>query len=403
MADWMRFAAGGALAACLLSVPIDGFAQGVLGPGSGSSSADQVAEERDQALRAEVAESILAAREAAAGRRFDAGYRSVLKADLVSRSLEQLERLQGSGAGADLRATESTVVANALGDTSADLVFSPVTPCRVLDTRFSAGGILSPGAPQAFKVAGASTDFSAQGGSASGCGVPTGATAVAVNFGATQSAGPGNLRAYAWNSTPPAAPNASVVNYGNLAAAGLVTVPNGAIVPLCNPAATTCTNDLFLEAFVSATHMVADVTGYFAKTDAASLTRVASNTTAVNTGANASVPATNLLTGINAPRAGGLLVNVAWTCASFTGSAATRWDINVAVDGANVQLVVHHIPARVAGSAAGGNIFANFFRPVAAGTHAITWSASRAGDSSMDCNIYTTSQFVPFNNAGATP
>jgi hypothetical protein len=161
-----------------------------------------------------------------------------------------------------VQAGANEAITNTLGDSGQDLAFTPVAPCRVLDTRSSVGGILNPGAPQAFFVTGATSDLSSQGGSASGCGIPTGATAVAVNFGATQSAGPGNLRAYAWSPSA-TAPSAAVVNYGNLAPAGLVTVPNGSIVPICDPGTITCTFDVFLEVFANATHVVADVTGYF--------------------------------------------------------------------------------------------------------------------------------------------
>jgi hypothetical protein len=152
---------------------------------------------------------------------------------------------------------------NVVGDSAADLLYTPLTPCRVLDTRASIGGILQPGIAQAFRIAGPTTDLSSQGGNAMGCGVPVGATAVAVNFAATQSAGPGNLRAFAWASGTPTPPTATVLNFGNLAAAGLNALANAVIVPLCDPAAATCTFDLYLQVFGSNTHVVGDVLGYF--------------------------------------------------------------------------------------------------------------------------------------------
>jgi len=55
----------------------------------------------------------------------------------------------------------------ALGDTAADLVYTPVTPCRILDTRL-AGGPLAADTPRSFSVTAANLGF--QGGNASGCG-----------------------------------------------------------------------------------------------------------------------------------------------------------------------------------------------------------------------------------------
>jgi len=193
-----------------------------------------------------LAEGIIAQREEASGP-LDPLARALLKQDLLGRSLETLQAGNPSLA------------------TGRNLTFTGVTPCRILDTRLSVGGSLSVGARQAFKVAGNNPNLSSQGGSPGGCGVPSGATAVALNFGATQSAGPGNLRAYPWAASA-TTPVASVLNFGNLAAAGLVTVPNGAIVSICDPAGGPCASDLYLEVLVNSSHLVADVTGYFMRT-----------------------------------------------------------------------------------------------------------------------------------------
>src|SRR5439155_14966640 len=66
-----------------------------------------------------------------------------------------------------------------LGDSAADLVYTPVTPCRILDTRI-VGGPIAAGGQRNFLVTG--TNLSGQGGSATGCGVPTAATAAVINF-----------------------------------------------------------------------------------------------------------------------------------------------------------------------------------------------------------------------------
>jgi hypothetical protein len=153
-----------------------------------------------------------------------------------------------------------------LGASAADLVYTPVAPCRIIDTRL-AGGVLVPGTPRNFFVAGTAF-FDLQGGTAGGCGVPSGpATAALVNFVAVQPAGPGNLRAWAFGG---AVPNSSVINYA--AVAGL-NIANGLAIPLCDQAVAACgPGDLTVRADASATHLVADVVGYFRKVESRSFT-----------------------------------------------------------------------------------------------------------------------------------
>lgn len=172
-------------------------------PGADEQVSAEVAA-RDAAQRAKLADAVIALRESARGRNFDPAFRVSLKSDLLQLPVATLESLQNAGGEGNIRqllARGPNV--NALGDSSADLVFTPLTPCRLLNTTL-AGGIMTPGVSRAFLVNGLTTDLSPQGGNAAGCGVPDGATAVAVNLGATQSAGPGNVRAYAWASPDPA-------------------------------------------------------------------------------------------------------------------------------------------------------------------------------------------------------
>jgi hypothetical protein len=145
-------------------------------------------------------------------------------------------------------------VAPAWGQTApADLVFSPVAPCRIVDTRL-AGGTIAGNTQRSFVVSGV-TDFEAQGGTVGGCAIPEGAAAVVVNFVAVNPAGPGDLRA--WASGGPT-PNASVLNYAPVPG---LNIANGVIVPLCAPGP--CAFDLTVQADVSATDLVADVLGYY--------------------------------------------------------------------------------------------------------------------------------------------
>ena len=144
-----------------------------------------------------------------------------------------------------------------LGDSQADLLYTPVTPCRIMDTRL-AGGPIAGGTTRDLQVTGA--DLSSQGGSAAGCGIPAGAaTAAVINFVAVNPAGPGDLRITPFG-TP--MPTASILNYA--AVTGL-NIANGPTVAICNPAVATCTSDFTIQADGGATQVVADVQGYFRK------------------------------------------------------------------------------------------------------------------------------------------
>ena len=127
--------------------------------------------------------------------------------------------------------------------------------------------------------------------------------------------------------------------------------------------------------------------------------RATSGIATVNTGINTTATA-NVLTAI-APRAGGgLLVNLSFTCASFSGAADTRWDLSARVDGVN-QGIGMVLWFRGDEGDLGDSASTTVFVPVAAGNHTVGYTASRSsGDNSLDCNIAASSLFVP-NTAGA--
>ena len=54
------------------------------------------------------------------------------------------------------------------------LVYSPVTPCRIVDTRIGGGGVLSPGQRREYFVYGPPGDIATQGGNPAGCPSPSG-------------------------------------------------------------------------------------------------------------------------------------------------------------------------------------------------------------------------------------
>jgi hypothetical protein len=171
---------------------------------------------------------------------------------------EQVEALAASAGGEALQ----NVSAQALGDPESDLLFVPLTPCRILDTRL-AGGRMTPGPSGMlhFEVAG-TTGFESQGGNPGGCGVPLGATtplaaAVMINVVAVGPVGPGHLRAWEFGQT---APNAAILNYANISG---LNIANAVVVPIAGVAS--LAKDLSIDANVSATFVVADVTGYFTR------------------------------------------------------------------------------------------------------------------------------------------
>jgi hypothetical protein len=220
----------------------DGLTPAVLDAGDGGEAA------RLAALKAERAEAILS-REEGRGRPFDPAFRVEMKARLSQATPDDLELVEKRGYGL-------LPEPKALGASSADLIYTPVAPCRVIDTR-SGGGALGAGFQRNFYVAGVD-GFPTQGGNAAGCGLPRGpATAAVVNFVAVNPSGPGNLRAWAYGS---AVPNASIINF---AAVGM-NIANAVVVPLCDVATASCVpGDITVQADGSGAHVVADVVGYF--------------------------------------------------------------------------------------------------------------------------------------------
>lgn len=141
--------------------------------------------------------------------------------------------------------------AGKLGDAAIDLVFIPVTPCRILDTR-AAGGVIPANSTRDFDVTGIA-NYSSQGGAATDCG--TGAAgnfaAAVINFTVVFPTGGGYITAYPYLGTQPLA---ATVNYnagdirGNLA---VVKLDQSAALP-----------ELTIYTFAE-THVVGDIVGYF--------------------------------------------------------------------------------------------------------------------------------------------
>ena len=158
-----------------------------------------------------------------------------------------------------LKSAETTSVAagskvqlKGLGDL--DLAYTPVTPCRIVDTRQVARR-LAAGVIQTFDGYNAST-FAAQGGAATNCAIPSGAYALATTTTAVTPDNLGFIRMWPANA---AEPNASTVNFDP----GTINIATGAIIPVDGANA-----NRFSAKSPTGVDLVVDVVGYFNAIDA---------------------------------------------------------------------------------------------------------------------------------------
>lgn len=139
------------------------------------------------------------------------------------------------------------------GDLTQDLVYTPIQPCRIIDTRSTAAGAIATNSTRSF-VAVSASSFTSQGGSSTNCGtLGLSATAVAVNFTVVSPTNGGYLTIYPFGT---AQPLAATLNY----LATDVVRGNFAIVKIPNPLSSF---DFTIFA-ATQTHVVADIVGYFA-------------------------------------------------------------------------------------------------------------------------------------------
>lgn len=167
--------------------------------------------------------------------------------------------------------------ANVLGDADRDLIFVPVTPCRILDTRV-AGGAIAANTTRSFDVTAVSS-YSFQGGDASNCGGVGAAgsfAAAAINFTVVTPSIAGYITAFPFATTQPLA---ATVNY----TAGDIR-GNFAVVKLDQGASA---NELSVYSFAQ-THLVADIVGYYRNPGAPTMecVQTAKNTTTIAASAN---------------------------------------------------------------------------------------------------------------------
>lgn len=286
-----------AVLAAILSVSSSAFAQ--LEPGGGQAgnsavSAREVAERADltnailKRWKTFVSEAYQTDADQWAGEisrlasyaSLDAVRRAAGSRDFDSMNNALLERDSKPVAAADM---EAIATANRIGDADTDLVYVPVTPCRIIDTRV-AGGQIAANTTRNFDVT-AVSNYSAQGGSATNCNVGgSGSFAAAViNFTVVTPGGAGYITAFPYLG---AQPLAATVNYNTGDIRG-----NLAVVKLDQGAST---DELSVYTF-AATHLVADIVGYFTNPVLDTFQCVTTAETLVNvaasTGGNSNAPA----------------------------------------------------------------------------------------------------------------
>jgi hypothetical protein len=157
-------------------------------------------------------------------------------------------------AGATVDATTAARPQQKVAGSGPELVYTPITPCRIVDSRFGTGGSFAAGATQSFKATNPGGNFASQGGSTTNCGIPVKAKSVTVNFTVFNTgAGPAFITAWPFNQ---ANPGTATLNWTAVGA----QVANGAILPLCTGVG--CASDFSVFAS-SSTDLVADIVGYF--------------------------------------------------------------------------------------------------------------------------------------------
>ncbi|MFY2762641.1 hypothetical protein [Arenimonas sp. MALMAid1274] len=190
----------------------------------------------------------------------------------------------------------------AVGDVDRDLVFVPVTPCRLFDTRL-AGGQIAANTTRSFDVT-AVSDYAFQGGSATNCGGVGAAgsfAAAAINFTVVTPSGAGYITAFPFGGSQPLA---ATVNYASGAIVG-----NYAVVKLDQGASA---NELSVYSF-AATHLVADIVGYYTEVVIPAVALECQDTATTNTAVAAGATANS-----NAPACPVGYTQTATNCESST-------------------------------------------------------------------------------------
>ena len=149
-------------------------------------------------------------------------------------------------------AVGATAVPTNFGDLTADLVYTPVAPCRIADTRSTAAGAVSANSFRSF-VTTNSTSYASQGGSSTNCGtLGLSPTVVMIVATAVTPTAAGSATVYTFGTAQPTAASLQF-------AAGAIVV-NTLAVQIPNPV-----SSYDFTVYTSAqSHFVFDIVGYFA-------------------------------------------------------------------------------------------------------------------------------------------
>jgi hypothetical protein len=228
--------------------------------------------------------------------------------------------------------TFATTAFAQIGSLSSDLVFTPVTPCRIVDTRGAPLGPVMAGATRTFKAW--DSTYAAQGGSATNCGLlqSNDVAALALNLLVIVPSGEGYITA--WPADVPQ-PNASTLNYK-----ANDVLANSAILKVSQ---TSSDWNLFS---VSTTHFVADVVGYYSKPKATALECV----TAVNSSTTipANTNATDTTNIITAPSCDSAYTKTATSCSFYGTQMVLRKTETSPTDNGATSFCVYDNPASTA-------------------------------------------------------
>lgn len=221
-----------------------------------------------------------------------------------------------------------------LASPTSGLVYTMITPCRIIDTRQTAAGKINAGETRSFDAQRAATgSFADQGGEASDCGIPANVSAVVMNVTVDHPEGPGYLTIFPYNVTKPYTSSANYVTNQ--------TVGNEIVVKQT-------IGDLhgFSAFALSKLSLVADATGYFAAPDAVTTSplntsiangvdnQVADNTPFTATATCASGYSVTGGGAMSSPNSSGLRISQSYP------SATDTWTV-VGVNLSGGQLVVH--------------------------------------------------------------
>lgn len=151
-----------------------------------------------------------------------------------------------------LARTGSAKSAKAFASLAQDLVFTPIPPCRIADTRVS-GTPIAAGGFRDVDAANPGGNFTTQGGSATNCSIPLDPGALALSVTALSNTNTGFMRVYTNNGSNSQGSTVPLSSVNT-------TVSNDIISPAC--ASSICAHELRVYSTAN-THYAISVVGYF--------------------------------------------------------------------------------------------------------------------------------------------